>query len=684
MEKVCAHDDRGVEAGSLKAIGNAKVDLLAKDARSLHHSPWPDSPGDTMFGPLGDAVLLLDVDGSVVLDVEQAFPSAWWRRSRSVWAAKGPRPRLDILFPLGLSFDWSASVGVFKRPLVVSAAFQHRVPPAVIKWTARVRSGCLATRERLHRHQLGNAASPACLCCGALIEDDVHVLSGCPATGSADWDASLREVWAATSASTNVQASPPPADWLAAYHLPLLAALIPTSSTWHLQLDVGESSRFRARLHFALAERLAETMRRRGELMAFAQSANAMPPHGPSLSREASSSSTVPGLRRPCPLPPERRLSVSELRFLETQRRQIQPPPSVPSSTAPSSGKLRRQWLRDRLVRLLQDDMVPCPAASGVSASALLALFERITSEPYTQTPGADVTKRIASLGRTLANLSQPSAAAALNPPLLRHSRQGTFYYNRAPKERIDGAEWRREQQRVEAAHPARAHTLSMADADLQLASWLRNHRSLRPVPVENGESGMALLLLWEVDHGCSFPSLASGSQSSLLNGFTRRLQFRVSRDPELSEWLVCRTMNLPLAPGLPSSHHARWSVQLVPPTVDAPWYESFLDRWKAYLQSLHGGGNAGPSLRRPRTPEPQDPAKRTRTAPPCRTPAVAAPAPPTAAADKQKVTRARSPSPEDNDVVPRAKRQSTLGCWLQPKEAPVPKHGRAAAGPPT
>jgi hypothetical protein len=31
-------------------------------------------------------------------------------------------------------------------------------------------------------------------------------------------------------------------------------------------------------------------------------------------------------------------------------------------------------------------------------------------------------------------------------------------------------------------------------------------HRHLRPTEVENGESGMALLILWEVEHGEPFP----------------------------------------------------------------------------------------------------------------------------------------------------------------------------------
>ena len=66
-----------------------------------------------------------------------------------------------------------------------------------------------------------------------------------------------------------------------------------------------------------------------------------------------------------------------------------------------------------------------------------------------------------------------------------------------------------------------------MVEADAGLAKWIRQHRFLRPVPGEEGESEIALLFLWDVDHGCSLPSLAGDSQASLLKGFTRRLKDR-------------------------------------------------------------------------------------------------------------------------------------------------------------
>lgn len=101
---------------------------------------------------------------------------------------------------------------------------------------------------------------------------------------------------------------------------------------------------------------------------------------------------------------------------------------------------------------------------------------------------------------------------------------------------------------------PARSLQVCKSEADADLAGWVRNHAFLRPVPVEEGESGMALLLLWEVDHGCPFPTLAVASQASILCSFTRRLKDRVARDDELREWLVCKYMQMTLSPGLPTS----------------------------------------------------------------------------------------------------------------------------------
>ena len=118
------------------------------------------------------------------------------------------------------------STRVFQRPVVSGNAFVHPAPPAVIKWLARVRAGCLASRARLVGHGL-EAGSPQCICCGAAEEDNEHLLSGCPATGSQDWPNLLSEAWAVAARAAGVTVPMPPAASLVPDHIMLLAALLP-------------------------------------------------------------------------------------------------------------------------------------------------------------------------------------------------------------------------------------------------------------------------------------------------------------------------------------------------------------------------------------------------------------------------------------------------------------------------
>eukprot|EP00667_Euglena_gracilis_P022592 EG_transcript_25222 len=238
--------------------------------------------------------------------------------------------------------------------------------------------------------------------------------------------------------------------------------------------------------------------------------------------------------------------------------------------------------------------MVPCPAASGSSAESILAHFELSTGERFTPSPGSRMAQRVTGVGRVLGNLVRE---ASMLPPLQRISRQGTWYYNRAPPAFVDVDRWRQSAEATESLHPALPLHHRMASVDETLAAWvrhLRTHQFLKPVPEERGECSMALLLLWEVEHGATFPTQAGQGISSTLIGFTRRLQLRVRRDPDL-DWLTWKDVHLPLAPGLPCSHHLRWSVQITPPPAGSPdlWYREFTSRWKAYLLSL---ANPAPS----------------------------------------------------------------------------------------
>ena len=569
LEKVQAHDERGVQCGLPKALGNDAVDALAKQAAAGCTSPsvrglvYPP-----VLGSADDPVVLLDATNAAVLNVVRSFPMAWWRRCRQMWSSKGPRPRLDMLFPLDLTFDWAASVGIFRRPVVQRGGFVHRVAPRVIKWVARVRCGCLATRERLARHGIGGVVSPACLCCGAPVEDDAHVLVGCDGSGAAPYLPALQEVWTAANLNSKVPVPLPPTAWMAAHCLPLTAALIPTTVLWHHCLPEADAMRFKHALHVALAERTAEVLRRRGELMATSPM-EPTPSDSPGIvlpdSTTAASSSSGPGLRRRYALPAELRLSVAELRNIESQqRRGTSHPRPAPSTRAPPCGSPRRRWLRSRLVMMLQEHTIPCPAARGSKPQVLLDLFEELTGEPYTQTPGSSATSRLAGFGKTLGNLV---GSSDLVPALERRSvTGGRWLYSRVPRQHRDDEGWRRRADLEAAGRPEPRPAVSLEDVDAGLAAWLRYHPHLRAALVEEGLPSIALLMLWEVDKNMPFPSTAGGSESSLVLGFTKRLLRRVQLDDVLRDHMVpCNVVGV-LGPGLRDSHCLHWLVQIVPP----------------------------------------------------------------------------------------------------------------------
>ena len=103
----------------------------------------------------------------------------------------------------------------------------------------------------------------------------------------------------------------------------------------------------------------------------------------------------------------------------------------------------------------------------------------------------------------------------------------------------------------------------------------------LRAVPIDKGESSIALLLLWEADHGTPFPTQAVELRGRL-STFTKRLKDTVGADHEMSHWLSCKQMHMQLSPGLPSGPMLRWSVH-----IDSEIGEPFMSIWKTHLLSL-------------------------------------------------------------------------------------------------
>jgi hypothetical protein len=713
---VKAHDDAALAAGWPKAVGNHLADHWAKRAAL-------DPAGGSWVADgarFGDPVELVDASGLTILDICTALRRAWWLRSHRALTSR--RTFMALLYPVGLEFDWAASGGIFRRPTVSGGTFVHIATPAVIKWVSRVRAGCLASGERLHRHGM-QGSSAACQFCQAPEEDDRHMLSGCPGTGTADWAAGLRDVWQSV-ASKLTPPVPPPTAWLAEHHLPLLAALIP-SSVFNF-LPVAEAPRFAHRLHVALATHVANLLWRREALRI-----QAAPAPSPSVS-----------LRRPCPLPPERCLSPAALRRLEVARRQLPADQPATSSSqpglplpAPAIGDPRRRWLRSRLVSLLASDTVVCTPNLGATAVEILELFERVTNEPFSDTPGVPLTSRVRALAKVMGNITR---AGEGEPPLAAGRRRDLTTWSRVPRDHVDVEAWRRRVETMEQTgqRPLRRR-MQMADADAGLALWVRSHPYLTPAELAVGESGMALLLLWEIDHSCSWPSQAEDQdRSGTLAGFTRRLKRRVAADPVLAAWLQSEEVQRPLAFGLGDTHYTRWSLQVRRPPPEEPqgWWLQFTEVWRSYLatQQHHlpallaaapatspvvlsatavppGNGDSVPTPAPPAAipRRPRVATTSTRRTRPSRLeqrgPALApgGPDPPTPAA-LPAATTGRQPRPSATTDGPPRKRQATLASWLTPPSVQSgneatssnatgerarpqgPRHGRATEGPPT
>ena len=117
--------------------------------------------------------------------------------------------------------------------------------------------------------------------------------------------------------------------------------------------------------------------------------------------------------------------------------------------------------------------------------------------------------------------------------------------------------------------------------AVLELPKWIKEHKFLRAVPVEQGEPSVALLLLWEADHGKAYPSRAV-ELVGRVSTFTAAVHDAVGVDNELPRWLTSSRMRMQLSGGLPYMSVLRWSVR-IDPAVGEP----FLGNWKAHLQEL-------------------------------------------------------------------------------------------------
>jgi len=220
----------------------------------------------------------------------------------------------------------------------------------------------------------------------------------------------------------------------------------------------------------------------------------------------------------------------------------------------PVAGKQRSNWLRERLVRMLQEDTDVCGALEGSMAEALVACFERTSAESFTDSAGAAVTSRVRRMAKVMGHLT---AKGLVDPPLLAAMRGGLWVWNRRPKVSMDVERWhRQEEAREGVVAPAARNCVAMVGANAELAVWVRSSPYLKPVDVEAGEFTMGLLLLWEVEHGRPFPAGVNGdNRSALAASFGRRLRAQVQKEDELRGWLQVKERQCAAQPGAPAIH---------------------------------------------------------------------------------------------------------------------------------
>jgi hypothetical protein len=146
--------------------------------------------------------------------------------------------------------------------------------------------------------------------------------------------------------------------------------------------------------------------------------------------------------------------------------------------------------------------------------------------------------------------------------------------------------------------------------AALALNSWVKAHPHLQATSLDHGEASVALLLLWEADHGKLFPS-GKVDINFRLHNFSQRLEDAVAADAELRGWLSHRKIRGVLSPGLRPANYTRWAVR-IRPEVGGP----FLGSWKAYLASVVRTQQGLDHSRDPSPPDATRPAKRPKPAP--------------------------------------------------------------------
>ena len=185
LEKVKAHRTDVAAKADPKALWNEKADAAAGRAAD---SGGVGTATCEELHEFEDVVQVRDGGGRWLRVVGKEVEECWWEKQKGAVVTRRPET-LGKMFPPGVKIWWKVSNRMFGRPTVKGEAWIEAAAPGVVKWVARARVGALATKERLSKTGTvkgpdGQPAETECECCGAAVENDVHILTGCPETGT--------------------------------------------------------------------------------------------------------------------------------------------------------------------------------------------------------------------------------------------------------------------------------------------------------------------------------------------------------------------------------------------------------------------------------------------------------------------------------------------------------------------
>ena len=284
LEKVKAHRTDVAAKADPKALWNEKADAAAGRAAD---SGGVGTATCEELHEFEDVVQVRDGGGRWLRVVGKEVEECWWEKQKGAVVTRRPET-LGKMFPPGVKIWWKVSNRMFGRPVVKGDAWIEAAAPGVVKWVARARVGALATEERLSKTGTvkgpdGQPAEIKCQCCGAAVENDVHILTGCPETGTDKVADEVQKVWREALVKAKkrervwqakvVDVGPPALEWFRKHALLWAAALIPLEAREVLGQPMAVAVGVLSEVSLEMGKWLQERMRDREAMLDLAEAA---------------------------------------------------------------------------------------------------------------------------------------------------------------------------------------------------------------------------------------------------------------------------------------------------------------------------------------------------------------------------------------------------------------------------